>query len=216
MIDRFWQQAYRFRWFIGPAALVFLAVTVRVLWSGYQDLAVADQARKAGLKTTAVEFYGRAARWHFPLIGAQNPAGDRLMDLCWELERSGDNKTALSCFREARGAVLSTRWLLGTQSGILENANQAIARIVAMEKGPDGKPVLAVDRHLELLNRDLTPNPWLSALAILLFFMWVGAAGLGAWRSTTREGRVDWKRFARHLGVSAVFLVLWLLTLRYA
>lgn len=215
MRDRILQWTYRFRWAILTTLIVTVAVIFRVLWSGYSDLDIADQAREAGLEKTAIDYYGRAARWYCPVLGAHNEARDRLSALCWNLERANNDEMALRCFRELRGAVLSTRWLWTPHVGILDNANAGIVR-TSLEKRPDGTPVIPKDRHLELLNRDLSPNPWLAFLAVILFFAWVGTTGLGAWRSTTPEGRVDWKHFAKYLGLSAVFLACWLLALRFA
>lgn len=216
MIDRILRFVYRFRWTLFPALVVMAAVLIRVLWSGYSDLDVARQSREAGLHGTAIDYYGRAARWYCPRIGAHNPARDGLMSLCWDLERRDNNELALRCFREVRRAILSTRWLWTANKDMLVTANGGIARIVAMEKGPDGEPVLPVERHMELLERDMTPNPWLSAAAVILFFAWVGLVAVGIFRSTTREGRVQWASFARHLGLAAIPFILWLVALRLA
>ncbi|MBL6974989.1 MAG: hypothetical protein ISR64_04590 [Deltaproteobacteria bacterium] len=215
-MDRILRFVYRFRWSLIPAFVVLAAVVFRVLWSGYADLSVAEQSREAGLHGTAIDYYGRASRWYCPRIGAHNAARDGLMKLCWDLERRGDDEMALRCFREVRGAILSTRWLWTANKDMLGSANGGIARIVAMEKGPDGEPVLPVDRHMELLERDMTPNPWLSAAAVILFFAWVGVVALGVWRATTREGRVQWMSFARYLGLAAIPFMLWLVALRLA
>jgi len=199
-----------------PLAVVVAAVVVRVLWSGYSDIDTARQARDVGLEETAIDYYARAARWYLPVVGPGHEAMDELMALCKDIEAAGRDPVALRCAREARAAAMSTRWLITPHQDALDEANKGIARLVSREKGPDGLPVLPVDRHMELLNRDLTPDPWLSALAVILFLAWVGVTALGAWRSISRQGRVDWKRFGAYFAASAVLLALWLLVLRLA
>ncbi len=201
---------------LGALGVVGVAVCARVVVSGSEDLATARGARDAGLPATAIEYYGRAARWYLPLVGAHGPARREMAALCREVESGGDADLALRCHREMRGAILATRWLVTPDADLLEEANQAIARLVAREKGPDGLPVLPEATHLALLRRDETPNPWLSALAVVLFCAWVGVAGWGLWSSISPEGTVSWRRLGRFAVLSLVLASAWLVALRFA
>ncbi len=201
---------------LGALVLVGVAVCARVAVSGSEDLATARMAREAGLPATAVEYYGRAARWYLPLVGPHGPARREMAALCREVEGAGDPGLALRCHREMRGAILATRWLMTPDSDLLEDANQAIARLVARERGPDGRPVLPEALHLDLLHRDETPNPWLSALAVVLFCAWIGVAGWGLWSSVLPEGAVSWRRLGGFLLLSLGLAAAWLTVLRFA
>ena len=198
------------------AAVVVAAAGTRVLWSGAEDLEVARQAREAGLVETAVEFYGRAARWYLPVVGYHGPARRELAAMCRDLESRGSFESALRCDRVLRGAILATRWLYTPDEDLLEESNRAIARLVAREVGPDGRPVLDEAEHLRLLARDESPNPWLSALAVLWFCGWLGTAGYGFYASVTPDGRVHWRRLGRWSALALLLAILWLVTLRLA
>lgn len=201
---------------LGALVVVGVAICARVVVSGSEDLSTARGSREAGLPATAIEYYGRAARWYLPLVGLHGPARREMAALCREVEAAGDFVLALRCHREMRGAVLATRWLVTPDSDLLEDANQAIARLVARERGPDGLPVLPEATHLDLLHRDETPNPWLSALAVVLFCAWIGVAGWGLWSSVSPDGAVSWRRLGRSLLLSLVLAAAWLAVLRSA
>lgn len=201
---------------LGALVVVGVAVCARVMGSGSEDLSTARAAREAGLPATAVDYYGRAARWYLPIVGPHAPARREMAALCQEVEASGDQALALRCHREMRGAILATRWLVTPDSDLLEASNRAIARLVAQEKGPDGSPVLPEALHLEILHRDEAPNPWLSALAVLLFCGWIGMAGFGLWTSITPEGTVSWRRLGGYILVSLALAAAWLVALRLA
>lgn len=200
---------------MAAVVVVFLAIMVRVLVSGYSDLATARAAWEARLFETAVEFYGRAARWYLPLVGAHREARQEMFRLCQESE-GHDAQLALRCYRGLRGAILATRWLITPDRGLLGEANVAIARIVARERREDGSPILPESLHLELLERDETPNPWVSALAVLFFLGWLGVATYGFWCSIRPDGTVIWRRLVRYMGLALVLVFLWLLALRLA
>ena len=206
---------------VGPVVLAMVAalaaVCLRVGWSGRSDLRTADEARAAGLEDTAIDFYARAARWYLPGIGTQERALAGLVALGRDAETAGRPAVALRCFREARGAILGTRWLLTPSPAVLADANGAIARLTAVEdRAERGDRALSEAGHLALLERDLSPDPWLSALAVLLFLAWVGVLGSGAWRAVLPDGGVRWRVLGAHLGASAVLLAAWLVVLRLA
>ena len=100
---------------------------------------------------------------------------------------------------------------------MLADANGAIARLMAAEdRAERGERALPEAEHRALLERDLSPDPWLSAVAVLLFGAWVGVLGLGAWRSVLPEGTVRWRVLGLHLGASVLLLAAWLVVLRLA
>ncbi len=201
---------------LGAIVVVAVAVCARVVVSGSEDLAIARGAREAGLPGTAIEYYGRAARWYLPLVGPHASARREMREVCREVEGAGDVALALRCHREMRSAILATRWLITPDADLLDEANRAIARLGAREIGPDGRPVLPEREHLALLRRDESPNPWLSALAVLFFCAWVGVAGFGLWSSLTPEGAVSWRRLGRATLYALLLAAAWLAVLRLA
>lgn len=203
-------------YFFLALCLVFLAICARVLISGYSDLSTARQALEARLIETAIDFYDRASRWYLPLIGAHKEARAEMARLCRDLEATGKAKEALRCFRRLRGTIMATRWLVIPDSDLLEESNLAIARLSEAERGPDGRPLLDAKTHLELLERDESPDPWLSGLAIILFFCWLGGTSYGLWTSIAPSGAINWSRLGRFILLSVLLLIAWLVTLRFA
>lgn|GEM_PF-2686500 len=187
--------------------LFFSLLVGRVLWSGYSDLKTARECAKQGLHESALHFYSKAGRAYVPIIGAHKPARAEMRALCERMEHEDKDKS-LRCFRHLRSAILSTRWLYTPDAHMLEEANQRIASLTE-----DSMPK---DQHLQLLRRDFSPNPFLSLLAVVLFFVWVFFAIRAFYGGITKDGEILGKKVAKNLFISVIFVMLWLLALRYA
>ena len=186
--------------------LAFFALLIaRVLWSGYSDLKTARECAEQGLYDTALYFYSKAGRAYVPIIGAHKPARLELKALC---EKAKDRDKSLRCFRHLRSAILSTRWLFTPDASMLDEANERIATLTEDE--------MPKEKHLELLRRDFSPNPFLALLAVLLFFVWILFAIRAFYGGITKDGEILVKKMAKNLFISLVFVVLWLVVLRYA
>jgi hypothetical protein len=183
----------------------FLLLAGRVLWSGFSDLKTARECAEQGLYDSAVHFYSKAGRAYLPIIGAHEPARTEMKALCEKME---EKEKSLMCFRHLRSAILATRWLLTPDKAMLEDANERIATLTE-----DSMPK---EKHLELLRRDFSPNPFLALLAVVLFFVWIFFAIRAFYGGITKEGQILGKKMAKNLFVSLVFVVLWLIVLRFA
>jgi hypothetical protein len=201
------------------AALVVAAgvVGLRVAASGRSDLATAESCRASGLDETALDYYARAARWYLPGAGVHRLARARLLEMAADAERAGHRDLALRAYREVRGAIRSTRWLVTPDEDLLATADGAIARLVAaQDRELRGEGALDEAGHRDLLARDASPSPWMSLAVVLLFLAWVGVLVRGAWRGVHPDGTVAWRVVGLHAAASAVLLVLWLVALRLA
>ena len=68
---------------------------------------------------------------------------------------------------------------------------------------------------LKIMQKDLSPNPFLSFLAIIFFLGFVGVNLLAIRNSVTGE-RFSYGRYAKHLPFIILSLILWLLSLFWA
>lgn len=203
---------------VSAAVLVAAGAAVaRVSCSGRSDLEVATMAEAAGLRETAADYYGRAARWYLPLSAVQGEALAALARMGTSAEGAGDRAFALRCFGEVRSAILGTRWLATPQPSRLAEANSAIARLMAAEdRELRGEQALSEAGHLELLERDLSPDPGVSLLSVVLFVAWIGVLVRGGLRGVEADGRVHWRVLGGHLAVSLALLACWLAAVRMA
>ena len=124
------------RQFAVTAALVIMLVTgVRVIVSGRDDLATARSCVKAGLEETAIDYFSRSARWYIPFSTTSSDALEGLVLISEGATQRQDNKTALRALREARRAILSSRWVLTPHKDKLTGINHQIASLMAAEIG---------------------------------------------------------------------------------
>jgi hypothetical protein len=179
-------------WRAAWAALVLIGVAtpllLRVAWEGRAELAAADVAAAEGRIDLEIVHLGRAARWRAPLVGHDDEALARLMRVGADAEaEEGGTQTALSAYREARGALLATRaWGLADPA-LYEQANARIAALMAAQEqvfGTDLSRTGASEAyHRELLAQAPTGDPaWPSLLWLALL---AGLAALLSWGGRT-------------------------------
>jgi len=199
-----------------PGLVVLLSVPVaRVYLSGREELTIARQCRDTGLDNAAIDHFARAARWYLPFSSTSYNAIEGLLDISRGFRAAGDDKTALMALREARGAILASRWFLTPHRDVLEQINRDIATLMVGESLPGG-PGSDADENLAQLQATTLPNPWLSGLAGLLFLAWIPVTVIGAARSVTREGRFAGRQGIVWISASAGLLCGWLLILAIA
>lgn len=179
-------------WRAAWAALVLIGVAtpllLRVAWEGRAELAAADAAAAEGRVDREIVHLGRAARWRAPLLRHDDEALARLIAVGAAAE-AGERgaQTALSAYREARGALLATRaWGLA-DAALYDATNRRIAALMAAQEqvfGTDLSGTGAAEAyHLELLERASPGDPaWPSLLWIGLL---VGLAWLLSWGGRT-------------------------------
>lgn len=190
-------------------------VIVRVGVSGSSDLKTAIACEKAGLTDTAIDFYGRAARWYLPFSSTQRRALEGLLNIAAGQTGPEGDKTAVRALYEARGAILATRWIMTPASDLLGQVNDSLARRIAATSEP-GQAGSDSNANLAILSKTASPRPLVSFLATVLFLAWVGATVFGATRAVTPDGRFAGRSGLPWIAVSAGLLFCWLILLALA
>lgn len=178
----------------------------RAAWEGQGALTRAEQAAAEGRVDREIMQLGRAVRWRVPIAGHDERALARLLAIAAEAEQAGEasSQTALTAYREARGALLASRAWGVADGRALEVANRGIARLMAAQERAFGTDLSgtgdAEAHNLELLQRAGAGQPSAAAAAVLLTAL-AGALALGAgsWRA-----RLLWAALAG-LGVLAIW-----------
>lgn len=201
------------RWLILAAVLfgIFLVfASVRVVFEGWHEYNTGIHFQDQNKPANAVTHLIRAARWYFPVVGADNRAIHRLIDIADKAFHEGNHKAALAIYREVRASILGSRSLYTPHKDILELCETRIATI--MSKGDEQ----AKQRYLAQLRTHIQPNPWLSLAAVLTFFAWLFFSGYGFFYSVTRDGEIKWKTFGWVIAGSLGLLAVLMLFLRLA
>jgi hypothetical protein len=151
---------------IQAAAMVLIClalVTVRVVWSARSEWKSAE----AATGEMKIVHLGRAARMYAP----GNPYSRRALDALAEAGRAG----SLQAWQEVRSAILATRSFYTPHPQLLEEANGAIAQLMA-ERDSKGSLEARKSWHAARLAEDHAPSVGWSVVAILGLFLWIGAA----------------------------------------
>jgi hypothetical protein len=192
--------------------VILIVMSVRVIVSGRDDLATARSCVKAGLEETAIDYFSRSARWYMPFFTTSSDAIEGLVLISEGATQRQDNKTALRALREARRAILSSRWILTPHKDQLTAINGQIASLMAVDSPPE-KFSADVSKFLAQLEKTSSPNPFLSLLATLLFVAWLVVTIGGSTRVITAEGRFVGGRSWLWIAGSLVLLASWLIML---
>jgi hypothetical protein len=203
------------------AAVVALAlgvVATRAVWQGRAALERGDRALEAGDAAAAIKWWRRAARWYVPLAPHVASAYARLEELAGQAEAAGDRTTALAAWQGVRSSILATRGLYLPFEDHLAPANQRIATLMAAWEGELGQTgsVPAAERasrHLALLQHDPAPAVGWTLVALAGFALWLGGAGLFAWRAVDPTDRLVRRTAALSGLMVAAGLVVWLVGL---
>lgn len=196
-------------WGAGPRAAAWAAVVVlgvsgpllgRAAWEGRGALAQAERAAAEGRVDGEIMQLGRAARWRVPIARHDEVALARLMTIAAEAERAGEasSQTALTAYREARGALLASRAWGVADPALLDAANHGIARLMAAQEQVFGTDLSGAGSpeayHLALLRRAGEQGPPWPALTGVL----TALTSALALRGGPKEGRarVIWAALA--------------------
>lgn len=203
-------------------ASLAVPISARVVYEGRAELALAEQAEQEGDFEAQVEHLGRAARWRMPGFGHDEEALDRLLVLGGEQEALGDDGSAmaLTAYREARRALLSTRVLGVPHVELFDDVNERIATLMAAQEARFGTDVGGrgdpYAYHLELLQEVPGPSPVPATGAALCFVGWLLATAGFVWRSLDARGRLRAGPAVRWGIGWLVLLVGWMVLLRFA
>ena len=181
----------------GIAIIALLALLLgRVASESVAELAAANAYRQDGHPERAIEHYRRAIRWALPLSPYTAAAISEWESLAKELEAEGDADGALLAWRSLSGGIAATRYLYSGAHPAHENANDQIARLMAMDRSAAidaslSAKQLAAD-HRRLLSEEASPAPIWGVLLLLGMGGWVGALVLLARRGFDSTGRFQW------------------------
>jgi hypothetical protein len=191
--------------------LICLAlVAVRVVWSSRSEWKSAE----AATGEMKLIHLGRAARMYAP----GNPYSRRALSALAEAGRAmGQNPGALAAWQEVRSAILATRSFYTPHPQLLDEANAAIAQLMAERDAPTrGSLETRKSWHAAKLAEDEAPSVGWSVIAILGLFVWIGAAVALIVRGVDENDRFR-PKIAVGLGVGILFgLVLFFLGLARA
>jgi len=181
----------------GLASTALLACVLgRVALESRAELAAANAYHEEGRIALAIEHYRRTIRWAFPLSPYTVEAISALESLAERLEADGDEPGALSTWRSLSGGLAATRFLYSGSHPARENANDQIARLIAMDQSAAIDANLSVEQlatdHRRLLSETVSPDPWWGVLLLLGMSVWVGALAVMARRGFDSAGRFDW------------------------
>lgn len=178
--------------------------------------AVAEQEER---REDAVLEHRRAAQWYAPGSPYPRASLERLLALGDEAAAAGDVDAALVAWRNARIAILSTRWLVVPNEDLLPRLHERIGQAMAVQAARGAVPDAArADAYRAQLDawRTRQPNPWLGLLASLGFGAWLLTLGGLAWRSWDERGQ--WQRAVtvRWASANLVCAAVWMLAVRFA
>ena len=188
--------------------LVF--VSVRVVYEGWHEYNTGIRLQQENKPAKAVTHLIRAARWYFPVIGADSSAIKALTDIADTRFTQGQKQAALPIYREIRATILGSRSLYTPHESTLKSCENRIATIMA--NGDLAKR----NRYLAQLRAHIQPNPWWSLAAVLTFLAWLFFSGYGFFYSVTKTGKIKWKTFGMTIAGSLGLLAILLLFLRLA
>jgi hypothetical protein len=206
----------------GFALLIGAPLLARVAFEGRAELQAADLARDEGDVELEILHLGRAARWRAPMLGHDEDARERLMEIGEAAVAEGEvgERTALAAFRELRGALLATRTFDVPDPVALEQANARIAELMAAQEVRFGRePIEEEDArawHLERLAAPPGPVPWKAFGAALAFVAWIVCTGGFVLRGLDAAGRVRPGPAVRWGVSSLVMLVVWAVLLSHS
>ena len=181
-------------------AVVFVTLGALVLWrvasESSAELAAAHAYRQEDQLAPAVEHYRRAIRWSLPLSPNTAEAVSALESIAAQLEADGEVAGALLAWRSLAGGLAATRFLYSGSNPSRDNANDQIARLMAMDRSAAIDANLSMEQlaadHRRLLSDEVSPDPWWGTLLLLGMAVWVGALVLLAWRGFDSAGRFRW------------------------
>jgi hypothetical protein len=212
----------RVGWVLGVGLALLAPMCGRVAWEGRAELSRAEAARELEDLELEIEHLGRAARWRAPVLGHDEQAIARLVEIGEEREATGEDGTsdALVAYREARGSLLATRSWGVPQPELFDDLNHRIARLMAEQErrfgtdvGGEGDPEAY---HYGLLGEVPGGDPIRGNLAALAFVAWIGAAVGFVLRGIDEDGKLRAKAAVRWGSAFVVLLGAWALLLRMA
>jgi hypothetical protein len=185
-------------------------MTFRVVRDGEEALEQSDAAFNRGDLSNAVLYARRAAIAYAPGAPHTRAALARLRAVAVGSEGVGDIASARLAWGAIRGAALETRSFSEPYSADREEADRALARLLAAPAGTDQDArTRAVAKAREALARTPGVSPGSSLFLLLGFGLAVLGLGLVSVRGLTREGRLIPRAFVLGALVFALGAACW-------
>jgi len=182
--------------------LILVALSTRIVTSGLGAVDNGHAALEAGNELGATVAYREAISWYLPLAA---PWRAEAADALWALherqlteERLPDAARSL---QSLRAGLRSADSILRPDAALKARVDTTLAPLMARWEAADAAeagrsaPGTLEERtahHAALLAQDERPDRGWGALAVLGFFLWVGAAVSGL----RREGAARWRLIA--------------------
>ena len=209
-----------------PLVLVALALCVltlvmsaRAVLEARGSSARADVALAAGDIDTAISRLRVTARWYAPFNFYASNALARLLSLAEIAEARGEHARALSAYRAIHAAIHATRSFYTPHGGLLEQADEHIATLMAAEPpAPVEQQHTPDQRKADYLALLRPTQPRLSGvlLAIAGLVTWVGSAVAFLTWGVDGEGRALRRIGRRSIGLLLVGWIMFAVGLRIA
>ena len=175
---------------------LFALLFGRVASESRAELAAANAYRHDGRPGRAIEHYRRSIRWALPLSPYHAESISELESLAKALEAEGDTDLALLAWRSLSGGLAATRTFYSGSDPARENANDQIARLLAMDRSAAVDSRLSAEQlaadHRRLLSDEVSPDPFWGLVLLSGMAVWVGALVLLARRGFDSAGRFHW------------------------
>lgn len=144
-----------------------------------------------------------AARWAAPLNFAMDAALDDLLRMGQLARERGERTRALAAFRSVHAAIHASRSLWLPNRSRLDQADRAIAMLMAEEGSSTGSVDPAVvDANVRALSVE-RPRPWWALTAVLGFIAWVLGALIFMTRGLDAHGRLV-RKVAKRSGLAVI------------
>lgn len=181
-------------WAAAALALFASVATLRAVLDGERELAASDRAFDANDLTGAIEHARRAASAYAPGASHVERGYERLEAVARGAEATGQLAIAMQAYQAERAAVLESASAWQPFPERLEQANRNLARLSALERGPESERAETARRLFERAqSQQGGRTAWGAGLAAGFALSGLGLAWFGA-RALGPGPRIEWLR----------------------
>jgi hypothetical protein len=193
--------------------VAFAVVTLRVVAAGELAIAASDAALRAGDPREAVTQAGRAAGLYAPGAPHVDVAYLRLKALAQAAEEHKRTDLSLLAWRSIRIASRETRWLITPHAADADEADRAIARLMARQgEDPEQQERIAAQQLQQLATSERPRLMWVlvliaSFVSSVVGLWWFARAAAGV------SGTLEWSAARLPAAITLAGVALYLLAL---
>ncbi|ADR18064.1 hypothetical protein [Calditerrivibrio nitroreducens] len=203
----------KFKNYVLIACGFLLVIFIVLLIKQYNYYKDGQSFEKSGLYIKAVDSYAMVVYMHIPFSIYEGKSIDNILKLA---DKYSDNVTfSLYCYERLRSSIYGTRWFYTPHKDVLNQIEPEIARIKTRLLIKDGYKKSDNETFRELMGimtADLSPDPLLSFVSILLFFNFIFIT-IFAINKSSREKKFSVKTFALYSPLIVFSWILWIITL---